>query len=100
PVIDKAAKVLREAAVKLNTTYELALAILFFDKLGDPNDRQHISAMGLRLIAGQNGGGGWSYTCPLLSGRESDELASILRRLSEAKRGANLTATRSSLSAG
>lgn len=97
PVIEKAAQVLRDAAPALKETYDLALSILFFDKLNDTRDKQHIQAMGLRLIAGQNAGGGWTYICPVLKAQESDELATIVRRLSEAKRGAGVTAARTSL---
>lgn len=97
PVIEKATKVLRDAVPTLKDTYDLALAILFFDKLSVAEDKQLIQTMSLRLVAGQDAGGGWTYFCPLLKTQESDELATILSRLSEAKRGAGLTAARSTL---
>src|SRR5262249_12550674 len=38
PAIRKAAKAVREAVPKLTATYELGLAILFLDRLGDKQD--------------------------------------------------------------
>jgi hypothetical protein len=63
PIINKLAGPLRKECVELTHTYSLALAIMFFDKLGDPRDVPLIQTMGLRLLTGQNDTGGWSYTC-------------------------------------
>ena len=85
PAIDssvlKAAYFVRLSAPKMDRTYELALSILFLDKLGDPNDRPLIQALALRLIAGQTTTGGWSYKCPILKGRDSKDLLALLKKL-------------------
>jgi hypothetical protein len=39
PVIQKAANFLRPKVLKNDWTYEISLAILFFDRLGDPKDK-------------------------------------------------------------
>jgi hypothetical protein len=47
----------------LDRTYELALGILFLDRLGDPGDEEIIYTFGQRLLAGQDPSGSWSYVC-------------------------------------
>ncbi len=42
-------------------TYDLATAILFFDKLGRPGDEPLIQGMAIRLLGGQKKNGGWTY---------------------------------------
>lgn len=68
PAVQKAARFVRQNIAKLNVvhhqTYQLSLAILFLDRLGEERDRELIQAMALRLVAGQNAAGGWSYRCP------------------------------------
>jgi hypothetical protein len=87
PVIIKAVQYLRNAAGKENQTYGLSLMVLFFSRLQDAKDEATLRTLALRLAAGQNAGGGWTYTCPILSDEESDQLASILRQLSETRSG-------------
>lgn len=65
PSLQKAAKELRKRCVELTSTYGLSLAIIFFDRLADPRDRPLIQAIGIRLLAGQNQFGGWSYECAI-----------------------------------
>jgi len=72
--VQRAAYFVRAAAPKMDRTYELALSILFLDKLGDPRDRQLIQVLAMRLIAGQTTSGGWSYKCPILKGKDHTEL--------------------------
>ncbi len=74
PSVQRAAAFVRSQAVRLNHTYELSLAVLFLDRLGDPRDRGLIQGMALRLLAGQTDTGGWSYTCPLLTPQEMHQL--------------------------
>jgi hypothetical protein len=80
PVIVKAAKLVRWRAPQLEDTYELALSILFLDRLGNAKDRGLIRSMALRLIAGQTTTGGWSYKCPRL-GTLEPQLLNVLRQL-------------------
>lgn len=63
PVIQKAAEFLRALVLLNDRTYELSLALLFFDRLGDPKDKGLIRTLALRLIAGQHVTGGWNYGC-------------------------------------
>jgi hypothetical protein len=79
PHIRKAAQFVRGAAPNLNTTYELALAILFLDRLGDPKDEPLIRTMALRLTAGQLDSGGWNYDCPVLSPKDEEGLSTLLQ---------------------
>src|SRR5262249_18872917 len=43
--------------------YELTLAILFLDRLGDPRDDTRIRIFGQRLLSGQLDCGAWTYSC-------------------------------------
>ena len=74
PAIRNLAGVVRPAALTLTHTYSLALAILFLDRLGDPADVPLIQSMGVRLLAGQNMAGGWTYDCPGVSPEETRRL--------------------------
>lgn len=87
PVIQKAAAFLRQFVLINNWTYELSLAILFFDRLDDPKDEKLIQMCALRLIAGQHRTGGWSYRCPLLNDQNAKDLLNSLAKLNEQKKG-------------
>ncbi len=63
PAVQQIAGWLRTREKDLATTYELSLAILFLDRLGDPNDRPLIRVFGQRLLNGQLDCGAWSYSC-------------------------------------
>lgn len=77
--VQLAAAHVRGKIQNLTSTYELSLAILFLDRLGDPRDRPLIQGMALRLLAGQNDCGGWTYNCPLLTPQEMFQLYSFLQ---------------------
>ncbi len=81
PQVQKAAAFVRKAIPKLNKTYELALAILFLDRLGESQDRPRIKTLAARLIAGQTRAGGWTYDCPLLSTEYEQLLTEALQEL-------------------
>lgn len=68
PVIRRAAFVVRYGLADQVDTYDLSLAIMFLDRLGDPDDKAMIEAATRRLLGGQTSDGGWSYTCPLSGG--------------------------------
>jgi hypothetical protein len=79
PMVQKAAARVRSAVDPLTSTYSLAMAVLFLDRLGEKQkDRELIRAMTLRLVAGQTSRGGWGYVCPPLNNREREELARLL----------------------
>lgn len=61
-------------------TYDLSLAILFLDRLGDPKDRKLIEELAVRLMAGQTASGGWSYRCPLFSDKQHQQILTALRQ--------------------
>ncbi len=81
PAIQKAVKLLRQNEGRITLTYELALTILFLNRLGERTDRELIQKLALRLVAGQSPQGGWTYQCPNLSKEESDQVLSVLKEL-------------------
>jgi hypothetical protein len=92
PAMVKAAQVVRDGTQNFNKryeTYELSLAILFLNRLGDRADRDLIQRLALRLVAGQSVQGGWTYGCPLLSKENHDRLLAVLTDL-KTKTGAEL----------
>jgi hypothetical protein len=94
PAVQRTARFLRSyaARTKLDATYELALAILFLDRLGDPKDEKIIQVFALRLIAGQSATGGWGYKCPILNVADHRDLLALLRRLEPPPEGMPLLA--------
>jgi hypothetical protein len=91
--VQKAARFVRKHAPTLNRTYEIALAILFLDRLGEPEDRPLIRSLALRLVAGQNELGGWTYHCPVLQSAHEKKLLQFLRQHKPAKEQKKATAT-------
>jgi WD40 repeat protein len=81
PQIQKAAAYVRSAIARFDRTYELSLAILFLDRLGDPMDEALIQSLALRLIGGQTSAGGWYYTCPVYSPDDERKLLAALNAL-------------------
>src|SRR5207237_9188825 len=81
PAVHNAAVFVRLAAPNIDKTYEIALAVLFLDRLGEAKDRPLIQKLALRLIAGQTPSGGWSYKCPILSEADSKQLLAVLNKL-------------------
>jgi hypothetical protein len=77
-LVREAAAYVRKNSVNLQLTYDLALAILFLDRLGDRSDRDLIRTLAVRLVAGQRGDGGWTYMCPVLSAQDSKKLLAIM----------------------
>jgi hypothetical protein len=90
PVIQSAAAYVRSNLAKLDNTYDIALAILFLDRLNAYTeqmvdrlvagsvDRRLIQTLALRLIAGQTTTGGWSYGCPVLEPLQQAQLIAAL----------------------
>ncbi len=81
PVIQRAAAFLRQLVVLTDWTYDLSLAVLFFDRLNDPKDKDLIRMCALRLIAGQHRTGGWAYRCPILNDKNAQDLLKSLAEL-------------------
>jgi hypothetical protein len=55
---------------------------LFLDRLGIATDRTLIQTWALRLTAGQNTQGAWTYDCPILSEQEETSLLDSLKNRS------------------
>jgi hypothetical protein len=83
PSVRKVADLVRNNAAKIKNTYEVSLAVLLLDRLGDPKDEELIRDLGLRLVAFQGYSGGWGYSCPTLSKKNRDDLWQALRELPE-----------------
>jgi hypothetical protein len=81
PAVKKVAALARQAGRGLTKTYDLALAILFLDRLDDPQDNRLIESLALRLLAGQCRSGGWCYSCPTMSEPREKELRELLARV-------------------
>ncbi len=79
PQAQKAAAFVRTGGPRLNQTYEIALAILFLDRLGNPADEDLIQSLALRLIRGQTTGGGWNYVCQPLNKEMEAKLLMALK---------------------
>jgi hypothetical protein len=74
PAIQQAAKYVRKNAAGLDFTYALSTSIWFLDRLGDDGDVPLIQLFAVRLMAGQNEFGGWTYTCPVIGAGEERRL--------------------------
>jgi hypothetical protein len=74
PAVQKVAKIIREYEGKIRGTYDVSLAILFLDRLGDPMDVVLIRKLALRLIAAQCYTGGWTYATPFVSEQNQNDL--------------------------
>ena len=80
PAIQKGLKFLRTKLVNETTTYNISLAIILLDKYGDPRDVSLIEALAVRLFAGQNRDGGWTYRCVTsISSQEQGRILAFLR---------------------
>jgi hypothetical protein len=80
PAIQAAAGFVRKAGSQLTQTYDIGLAILFLDRLGEARDRQLLQCLALRLAAAQNISGGWGYRCPLLTAQQELTVKTFLRQ--------------------
>jgi hypothetical protein len=81
PAVVQAARFVRQYANKAEDTYEISVALLFLDRLGDAGDLELIQTLAARLIAGQTATGGWGYKCPLLSKQQKRDLLQGLGKL-------------------
>lgn len=61
PSVQAVAAAVREASYGEGRTYQVALCLLFLDKLENPADVPLIQMLAVRLLAGQNARGGWTY---------------------------------------
>jgi hypothetical protein len=86
PAVLRAAAAVRKASIELTHTYSISLAVLFLDRLGDPQDKPLIESLMVRLLAGQNAEtGGWTYDCFGLNAAEAKRLKEIVDGRKELK---------------
>src|SRR5262245_48860468 len=83
PGIQRAANFVRFSvrSDKLINTYEVSLALLFLDKLGDKKDLPNIESLAGRIIASQTPTGGWGYSTQYLNQKQTDEIIKYVRQL-------------------
>ncbi|MDB5307327.1 MAG: hypothetical protein JWO38_1529 [Gemmataceae bacterium] len=81
PSIRRAAEVVRAGAPKLDGTYEVALAIMFLDRMRDKRDVPMIRMLASRLIGGQTPTGGWPYKLPSYGPVEAELVLGTLKRI-------------------
>jgi uncharacterized protein (TIGR03067 family) len=79
PAVRKLVPALRDGSLSLTDTYSIALAIMFFDRLGDKGDVPLIESLTVRLLAGQNEDGGWTYQCPAVTDAEISRLRNAIK---------------------
>lgn len=67
PVNDPAIKaitgIVRDGGYREGKTYNVALCLMYLDRLGDPADEPLIQILAIRLLVGQTRSGGWGYQC-------------------------------------
>ncbi|MCU0705023.1 MAG: HEAT repeat domain-containing protein [Fimbriiglobus sp.] len=63
PAVKNVADTVRKESLRQTNTYHIALAIIFLDRHGDRGDIPLIQMLGVRLYAGMNAAGGWTYQC-------------------------------------
>jgi hypothetical protein len=76
--LQHATRALRLASVSLTKTYSIALAIIYFNRLGEATDEPLVQSLALRLLAGQTSSGGWSYDCPGPAPSEQQKLLRLI----------------------
>jgi hypothetical protein len=81
PALIEAAALVRKRAPKSEDTYDIALAILFLDRLGAASDDTLIRSLALRILAGQTSQYGWGYHCPRLPSELETPLQTVLEKL-------------------
>jgi hypothetical protein len=84
PAVQSAARFIWQTGARLHRTYDLTLALLFLERLGDPRPRALLRSLGLRLAAGQTPLGAWGYDCPLLDAAQEKRLEETLSKKTRA----------------
>ena len=66
PSVANVAQLVRATALNSTETYHVSLAVLFLDKLKDPQDEPLIQMLGVRLWGAMTAYGGWTYQLRVL----------------------------------
>jgi hypothetical protein len=72
PSMQNIIRFVRREIMKDSSTYNISLAIMFLDRLGDPADEALIQFLAVRLMSGQTESGGWAYDCGLALTRDQN----------------------------
>jgi hypothetical protein len=88
PAVQRAAEFLRQQVPTLGHTYSLSGCIWFFDRMGDKADEPLIELMTVKLLAGQNAAGGWTYECPKIAPEEARRLINVIKLPAAGKKDA------------
>ncbi|HEX4589112.1 MAG TPA: hypothetical protein VH120_04240, partial [Gemmataceae bacterium] len=83
--IRKGVKLVRDDCPAMNKVYNLSLAILLLDRLGDPLDDPLIHVLAVRLMEGQTPLGAWTYITPDVPGDEVQKLEAMAKQRAEMK---------------
>lgn len=83
PALQRAARFVRANVPTMSKTYEISLAILFLDRLGERDDRALVRTLALRLAAGKTRYGSWAYHCPILSPEQEKKVVEALAKPKE-----------------
>jgi hypothetical protein len=83
PAITKAAALIRKGSITCMDTYGIATSLWFLDRLGEPGDVPLIESLGVRLLAGQNEQGGWTYKCPAAPADDVRRLETAIEKRTE-----------------
>ncbi len=78
--VRKAVTVVRNDCPAMNRTYQLALAIMLLDRLGDRLDEPIIHILTVRLLESQTPMGGWSYKNGDVPAEEAAKLRALIDR--------------------
>ena len=79
PSVQQVTLFVRTRALSETQTYDLALALIFLDRLKDPRDEPLIQVLGVRLYHGLNVAGGWTYgSWDAIPQNEAQRLAYVL----------------------
>jgi len=86
PAIQAAANFVRSQVPlkEFINTYEVSLALLFLDRLGNKADVVNIQMLAGRLVASQTYTGGWGYRVQYLDAKQTKEILGILTKLEPA----------------
>src|SRR5262249_40510987 len=88
PSVARAAEFLRQSVAGSTSTYEFASMLLFFDRLGNPQDKPLLAMLAANLMAGQLPNGGLSYNLPVPQG--VDDTRAFLAALALTRPRSNL----------
>jgi hypothetical protein len=86
-LIKNIAGYIRLQGPEMNQVYDLALSMIFLDKLNDPGDDPLIQSLAVRLLGAQSEtDGDWTYHTGVLKAEERLRLAEVLKQADEIRK--------------